>query len=410
MADYGIKVIGDAGNYLISQDYSNLSQPPSRQADSITAVGEGGAVYYFGAPVPRQAGGDAALVIYKADGKVAFDSRDNHCRVVGTLSGNIGQSPVGLGTFTYPAGRKYAYILFRYAVYSLAVAVSGTTGNYYWKWDFYRTVATVSGNQVTVSQTVERDPERFGPGPLPPGRGSTSWSLVVIDVTGYAQNAVEPAYFPVANVSASPASASGSINSSSTGTVTSNSITISWTGGTSGSTKVTWEWQSGATLTPPSGATGSFSTSAAPGTTYSAVYRASVSDTVSSGYVDVPVTLKNIYTNALAVTVSPSTASYTSSTSTAGTYLRTTNSVTASGSGGTGTYSYTWAMVSGDPRITIGNPNAATTSFSASLTVNRTVGSDSATGIARCTIHDGTSTSTRDVPVSINENWTGPIN
>lgn len=411
MADYGLRVFGSAGAIQIDQNYSNVVQQSGIQADTITATGDNGDVYYFGSPTPRAGNGEAALIVYKADGTVAFDSRNNVCRVVTTLSGNIGPSPNGTGTFTYTAGRKYATIRLRSAGYSQPVAISGSPGAYYWTWDYYWLQISVSGTQVTVSQTVEHDHESFGPGPLPPARGNMYWRIAVIDVTGYTKNTVDPGYRPIANVAASPSSVSGSINSSTTGTATSSPVTISWTGGTSGSTKVTWVKQSGDTFTPPSGASGSFSTSAAPGTSYSAVYRAYVSDTKSSGYVDVPVTLSNTWTNTLAVTVSPSSASYTGTTDVAGTYTLGTSNVTATGSGGSGSYTFTWAMLSGsDPRITINNPSSAVTGFKANLTVNRTVGPDSASGTARCTVHDGVSTATFDVPVHIAMNWTGPIN
>lgn len=410
MASYGLRVTGDAGSILIDQDYPHIVQQTSIQADTVTAIGAGGATYYFGAPVPRPANGDAALVVYKSDGSIAFDSRNKPCRVVAILSGTIGLSPTGTGTVTYPAGRSYAVIRLRNAGYSQPIG-TGTPGNMIWKWDYYWLNVSVVGNQVTVSQTVEHDPESFGPGPLPPARGNPNWRLAVIDVTGYAQNAVDPGYLPISNVSASPSSVSGSVNSSTTTTVSTSPVTISWSGGTSGSTKVTWVLQSGTAMTTPSGASGSFSASPPPGTSYSAVYRAYVSDTKSSGYVDVSVSIANTWTSTLAVSVSPTSASYTGSTDVAGTYTLGTSNVTATGSGGTGTYTYTWAMLSGsDPRITINSPNSAATGFKANLTVNRTVGPDSANGTARVTVHNGTSTATKDVPVHIAMNWTGPIN
>lgn len=76
----------------------------------------------------------------------------------------------------------------------------------------------------------------------------------------------------------------------------------------------------------------------------------------------------------------------------------TTNTTTVTPSGGTGGYSYAWTFASGGTDITINSATSASTTFTGTgLTVGEVL-----SGIARCTVTDGASTTfTVDVSVSI---------
>lgn len=288
----GLQVISETtGSLVIDQRFKTLVVQKSGTG-WCRAVTDNDEVFELGDPVTL-GNSDAALIVYTADGSVAFDSRQQTARYLDQKSGNVGPVPNGMGTYTYPAGRKYAVMVLENANYSFPVMTGGSPGAYYWKWRFNTLKVSVAGNQITIAQTAETDPEPFGPAGLPSARGKQNFRIAILDVTGY--TGAHPTYVNIGSVTFTPAAADGSINVNATQTVTSNSVTVSWTGGNAGST-VTWSKVSGTTFTAPSGSTGTFSTTAGPSTTYTAVYRATVSDGTSSAYADITVTLKNTYT------------------------------------------------------------------------------------------------------------------
>lgn len=185
--DAGLQVISDVtGSLLIDQRFRALALVPLAQAWEV-AVGEGGNLYPFGDPIVLPANGDAALVVYLANGTtVAFDSRQQYARYLGQRSGTVGPVPTGMTTVTYTAGREYAVLMMQNPTYAVPKWRSGSGNNQTWSWTYYTFDATVVGNQVTFAQMVEDDPETFGPGPLPAARGSQAWRVSVLDVTGYA--------------------------------------------------------------------------------------------------------------------------------------------------------------------------------------------------------------------------------
>lgn len=115
---------------------------------------------------------------------------------------------------------------------------------------------------------------------------------------------------PITNVAVTPTSVSGSVNSSGTAYATSSNVTVTWNGG--GNAGVTWSLVSGTQLYTPNGASGAFGGQIPPGVTYSAVYKATVSDGATSGSANVNVSLSNTYSAPSVlptptVSVSPST-------------------------------------------------------------------------------------------------------
>lgn len=106
------------------------------------------------------------------------------------------------------------------------------------------------------------------------------------------------AYTPISGVTITPSSASGTTvraePAPATAAVNSVGVTVAWSGGNPGAT-VTWAQVSGDTLpTVPPGASGYFGAVVNKNGTKSAVYRATVSDGVSSSYKDCPVSLQYV--------------------------------------------------------------------------------------------------------------------
>ena len=71
--------------------------------------------------------------------------------------------------------------------------------------------------------------------------------------------------------------------------------------------------------------------------------------------------------------------------------------VTATPSGGSGTYTYLWTYVSGDS-FTIGLPTSATANFSKT---SNTGTDPTFVGVYRCTVNDGTTSTSKDVTVNL---------
>lgn len=195
------------------------------------------------------------------------------------------------------------------------------------------------------------------------------------------------------NATASPSS----VTKSGAGTPqTTASVTVTPTGGTAPYT-YSWVRNSGSTSIAVDSATAATTTftgtSLASGTTYSAVFRCTVTDNVAATKtVDVNV---EITRTAMTASASPTTL-YKGVTTSSGT----TSSTTVTPSGGTAPYTYSWALLSGDS-MTINSPTAATTSF----TKGGLGPGDWYSGTFRCTVTDSTGgtplTATADVTVTI---------
>ena len=195
------------------------------------------------------------------------------------------------------------------------------------------------------------------------------------------------------NAAASPSS----LSTSGTGTpLTTASTTVTPTGGTSPYTYA-WTRLSGSTSITANSASAATTTftgaSLASGTTYTAVFRCTVTDNVAATKtVDV-----NVEIIRLAMTAS---ASPTSLYKTGPTASQTTASVTVTPSGGVSPYTYAWTLLSGDT-LTVNSPSAATTTFSKTGMIS----GDSFDATYRCTVTDSTGgtplTATADVPVTI---------
>lgn len=195
------------------------------------------------------------------------------------------------------------------------------------------------------------------------------------------------------NAAASPSS----LSISGTGTpLTTASTTVTPTGGTSPYTYA-WTRISGSTLITANSASAATTTftgsSLASGTTYSAVFRCTVTDNVAATKtVDV-----NVEVIRLAMTASASPTSLYKSGPTAS---QTTASVTVTPSGGVSPYTYSWTLLTG-ATLTVNSPTAATTTFSKTGMIS----GDSFDATYRCTVTDSTGgtplTATADVPVTI---------
>lgn len=116
-----------------------------------------------------------------------------------------------------------------------------------------------------------------------------------------------------------------------------------------------------------------------------------------SSWVDIP--LPGGGAGPLSVTISPGTAYGENNVPNApfpSAVNVTSNTVAANVTGGTGTISYSWARVSGSSSVSADTPNAATTSFSATLTRNT-----GAEAVFRVTVVRGAETATADVSVQL---------
>lgn len=229
--------------------------------------------------------------------------------------------------------------------------------------------------------------------------------VIVRSAEGVASTS-EPASNGVAAAAASQPTALGatasasSVSKTDTGaSITTASVTITAFGGTSPYT-YSWARNSGSTLISAdsaSAATTTFTgTTLASGSTYTAVFRCTVTDNVAATTtVDVTVSITR---TAMTATVSP-TSLYKSGLAAD----QTTASATVSVTGGVSPYTYSWAKLSGDT-FTINSSTSATTTF----TKTGMLAGDTFYGTYRCTVTDSTSgtalTATVDLPVTIERN------
>lgn len=226
--------------------------------------------------------------------------------------------------------------------------------------------------------------------------------VIVRSAEGVASTS-EPASNGVAAAAASqPTALSATVSASSvsktdTGaSITTASVTVTPVGGTSPYT-YSWARNSGSTsisANSTTAATTTFTgTSLASGSTYTAVFRCTVTDNVAATTtVDVTVSITRV---AMSATVSPTSLNKSGTIAS-----QTTGSATVSVTGGVSPYTYSWALLSGDS-FTINSPTSSSTTFTKS---GMAVG-DAYYGTYRCTVTDSTSgtalTATVDLPVSI---------
>lgn len=145
----------------------------------------GAAVTYY---VFDQPGAPAnyGLVVYRADGSVAFDATKQYARIVGVLAGTSFTD--NAGTYSYPAGRTYALIVGKPGRYTEVVTNTvGTFPNLKYNRDTTEKGSrfTLNGTQVTISSISETTTDYdVGPGVFYIN-DSSSWSVIVADVTGF---------------------------------------------------------------------------------------------------------------------------------------------------------------------------------------------------------------------------------
>lgn len=134
---------------------------------------------------------NSGIVVYKANGQVAFDAMKQYLRVVDVRSGTAGPNGVtGGGTFTYPSGRKYAICIIKGSYTDHEFTTTGTddmgrhvfgTVTEYWQSTFQLT-----NNQLVIGQMYYEDPfDDNGLKGVSHWNRSPQWSVAIIDVTGY---------------------------------------------------------------------------------------------------------------------------------------------------------------------------------------------------------------------------------
>lgn len=226
MTTAGIQVVNDAGTLLFDQDYVNVALRTKgtftigslgyttiqianakvpmiavRLAGGFSAYqwfssngttlnfmvrGPVGAVvtyWYFDEPT---APANYGLVVYRANGTVAFDATKQYARVQDVIAGSSLTNNVG--THYYPTGRTYAVIVGKVGMYTDVVTITtGVSPNYKYKRETTNkaTVVTLNGATVDISVSTEvvTDPDA-GPGVFYTN-DSSSWNLILLDVTGF---------------------------------------------------------------------------------------------------------------------------------------------------------------------------------------------------------------------------------
>ena len=253
-------------------------------------------------------------------------------------------------------------------------------------WSGTSTSTVIEKNDTTVRYywVRSRVPSGGASTTEPPSTGIASSTLTISSVLG---------------ASAVPTSIE---KTDTTASITTASTTVTASGGTSPYTYA-WTRNSGSTAISANSASAATTTftgsSLASGTTYSAVFRCTVTDNAAATKtVDV-----NVSITRAAITASASPATLYEQ---GGTGTITTASTTVSVSGGTSPYTYSWAKQSGDT-LTVTSSTAATTTFSTSGIAE----GDSKAATYRCTVTDSTTptalTATADVFVTIENPYEG---
>lgn len=133
---------------------------------------------YFVFDVPQPSGQTFGLMVYRADGSLAFDSGNKYARVVDIYGGaNLTDWEP---TKTYAAGRKYAVVQLKRAYRKEVENMGGGVYNITW----YMSGSRVVSNQVTGDMIVYKT-DTVSPGSAPPSVTDYSATFAVLDVTNY---------------------------------------------------------------------------------------------------------------------------------------------------------------------------------------------------------------------------------
>ena len=184
--------------------------------------------------------------------------------------------------------------------------------------------------------------------------------------------------------------------SGSTATILSDVVTVIPSGG-SGAYSYDWSKVSGSTLTVTGLNQARFSASLANGTSASAVYRCTITDTSGQeAYANVSIYLGN-YGSAPPLAATGSPLALLGERAGPGTQTVSSDYARISPTGGTSPYTYAWTKVSGDTMTPSSGGTSAVTKFSYSLAINTAL-----TAVYRCTVTDAASdTVTVDVGVEL---------
>ena len=205
----------------------------------------------------------------------------------------------------------------------------------------------------------------------------------------------------VSTLSASLSGSSASASGTGGGPFTTNSITVTASGGTAPYT-YSWSKVSGDTMTISSStaATVSWTDSGTAPSSLNSVWKCTVTDsasrTVDSANVSVSISF-----NLSALTAGLSTSSLSASQTGDGSL--TTGSVTANPSGGLAPYTYSWTYVSGDGTIAVSSATAQTVTFSRTGTAGNTY-----SAVWQCVVSDSNSSSVNAGTVSISFTFSVP--
>lgn len=145
----------------------------------VGTIGASVTYYVFDQPgAPANYG----LVIYRADGSVAFDATKQYARVADVWAG--ANFITNTGTRVYTSGRTYAVVFGKMGHWHNGYnVISGT--HHVWHDDYQDTQVSMSSNQVTVGSVTHSELDPDGSQSPAYVQSSESWSIMVLDVTGY---------------------------------------------------------------------------------------------------------------------------------------------------------------------------------------------------------------------------------